>query len=110
MSSYKQACMHCGNLIDRDSRFCPNCASMSPFVFLCPTCLRPIEKGQSICTGCGRPLYVACPACGQMTFVQERCEKCGAGLMVSCGNKRCGAVQFFQNAKCTACGKKLDKK
>lgn len=107
MATYKQSCIHCGKLIDRDARLCPLCSSMSPFGYLCPTCLRPIEKGTPVCAGCGRPLYVECPSCGGQTFVQERCELCEAGLMVYCENKRCGAMQFFQNTKCNACGKKI---
>ena len=107
MAFYKQPCIHCGMLLDRDARFCPKCASGSPFGYACPSCLRPIQRGEAICQGCGRPLYVPCPACGQVTFVQERCERCGSGLMVTCPNKRCGQLQFFQNTKCTACGKKL---
>ncbi len=112
MASYKQPCFCCGAYIERDARFCPACQSGSPFGYLCPACLRPVEKGQPICSGCGRPLYTACPACGKQTFVQEKCEHCGAALMVSCQNPRCGARQFFENAKCTTCGKKIkpDKK
>ncbi len=107
MATYKQPCVHCGTFIDGDVRVCPACLSKSPFGYSCPTCLKPIQKGVAICSGCGRPLYVNCPACGQLTFVQERCEKCGSGMMVLCENKRCGVPQFFQNTKCTACGHKI---
>ena len=107
MATYKQPCIHCREFIDRDVRICPKCGSMNPFGYFCPTCNRPVVKGAPVCAGCGRPLYVPCPSCGQLTFVQEKCERCGAGLMVYCENKRCGALQFFQNAKCTVCGKKL---
>ena len=107
MATYKQSCVHCGVLIDRDSRVCPRCANRSPFGYHCPACLRAVEKGQRVCAGCGRPLYTVCPACGKRTFVQERCEHCGAGLMIRCVNKRCGELQFFENARCTACGKKM---
>lgn len=107
MASYKQACMHCAALVDRDVRFCPSCGSQSPFGYLCPACLRPVLKGQPLCAGCGRTLYLICPFCEKQTFVQERCEQCGKSLMVTCGNKRCGVLQFFQNTKCTACGKKI---
>lgn len=107
MASYKQPCVHCGNFIDRDARICPFCGSMSPFGYLCPACLRPVQKGQPACSGCGRPLYILCPHCGRQTFVQERCERCGQSLMVRCQNNRCQALQFFQNTKCTACGKKI---
>lgn len=109
MATYKQPCIHCGNFIERDSRLCTKCGSRSPFGYLCPACLRPIEKGNMVCAGCGRPLYTACPNCKQQTFVDERCEKCGAGLMIRCENPRCGELQFFENIKCTACGKKLKK-
>ncbi len=105
MASYKQPCIHCGTLIERDSHFCPTCGSHSPFGYLCPTCLKPIQKNQKVCSGCGRPLYVACPACGKLTFVQETCEQCGKSLMIHCQNRRCQALQFFENRKCTACGK-----
>lgn len=107
MATYKQPCAHCGALIERDSRFCPACGSHSPFGYLCPTCLRPVRKGEMLCAGCGRPLYLPCPSCGKQTFVQERCEQCGAGMMRKCQNPRCGALQFFENTKCTACGKKI---
>ena len=110
MSFYKVPCMHCGTLLERDARFCPTCGSGSPFGYHCPTCLRSIQKGQVCCVGCGRPLYVACPVCKQKTFVQERCEACGASLMIRCENKRCQELQFFENIKCTACGKKIKKK
>lgn len=78
----------------------------APFGYLCPACLRPIEKGQARCQGCGRVLYTVCPKCGSQTFVQEYCERCGAPLMRLCPNSRCGALQFFENEKCTVCGKK----
>jgi len=110
MATYKQPCIHCGELIDRDSRICPKCYSRSPFGYNCPTCLKPIEKGQLMCSGCGRALYVACPSCGRQTFACERCEACGASLMIKCANPRCGELQFFENTKCTACGKKIKQK
>lgn len=107
MALYQQPCMHCGAYIDTDARFCPGCGSMNPFGYLCPDCLRAVQKGQALCAGCGRQLYISCPLCGGRTFVQERCEICGGSLMVVCGNKRCGALQFFENKKCTVCGKKI---
>ena len=107
MATYKQPCVHCGEMIERDSRFCTKCGSRSPFGYSCPTCLKPIAKGNAVCSGCGRPLITACPYCGQKIFVGE--DKCGCGksLMISCENKRCGEPQFFENARCTACGKPI---
>ncbi|HHY81508.1 MAG TPA: hypothetical protein GX505_02385 [Clostridiales bacterium] len=109
MATYKQPCIHCNTFIEGDSRFCPACGSMSPFGYLCPTCRRPIKKGAAFCAGCGRSLTVACPACRKQTFVQEKCEVCGTSLMIRCENPRCGELQFFENVKCTACGKKIKK-
>ena len=110
MSSYKEPCMHCGTLVDRDIRFCPKCGSHSPFGHLCFSCLRPISKDDERCAGCGRSLYINCPNCGQPTFADETCEQCGKSLMVPCINKRCGTMQFFQNQTCTNCGKSIKTK
>lgn len=107
MATYKQPCIHCKTLIERDSRFCPTCGSRSPFGYICPTCRSPISKDQVLCSGCGRELYIVCPLCGGHTFVDERCQSCGRSLMVKCSNPRCGEMQFFENTKCTACGKKI---
>jgi RNA polymerase subunit RPABC4/transcription elongation factor Spt4 len=107
MASYKKQCLHCGNFIETDVRFCPFCSSQSPFGYLCPDCLRPVQKMQELCSGCGRSLYIDCPHCKERTFVQEKCENCSKSLMVRCTNKRCKVMQFFQNKRCTACGKKI---
>lgn len=110
MAFYKQYCIHCDSLINRDARFCPNCGSPSPFGYRCPTCLHPIQRGHKVCSGCGRPLTISCPHCGQETFVADTCEKCHGSLLIKCENVRCGEMQFFENAKCTACGKKLKRR
>jgi len=53
-------------------------------------------------------LAVACPACGQATFAaDDKCLRCAATLMITCPNRRCGQPQYFENTKCTACGKKI---
>ena len=109
MATYKQPCIHCNTLLDRDARFCPACGNASPFGWACPACLRPAERSQALCSGCGRPLYIPCPHCGQRTFVGAKCDACGKTLMMVCPNKRCGELQFFENRNCTACGKKLKK-
>ncbi len=105
MAVYKVPCRHCGTLIARDSRFCPKCGSRAPFMDLCPTCLREVGREDAVCPGCGRPLYVACPNCGKQTFAGERCDVCGASLLKKCPNPLCGEMQFFENSRCTACGK-----
>jgi len=108
MATYKQQCIHCGELIDRDSQFCPKCASNSPFGCLCPSCLKPIQRGDLICSGCGRSLKTVCPFCGGQTFVgNDKCDACGKSLMVRCENKLCEKFQFFENTKCTLCGKPI---
>ena len=109
MASYKQPCVHCGTFIERDARLCPNCASRSPFGYHCPACLRDVDKSDRVCAGCGRSLFTVCPTCNRQTFVGERCDSCKAGLMIYCTNTRCGALQFYENIKCTVCGKKIKK-
>ena len=110
MATFKQPCIHCGTFIDRDARLCGTCGSRSPFGYQCPSCLRAIRKDQALCEGCGRPLRVACPACGHPTFADSRCEKCGAGLLIACTNPKCGELQFFDAVNCSVCGKKIKKK
>ena len=107
MALYKQYCIRCDALIAADSLVCPKCGSRSPFTDRCFTCLREIKREDMVCYGCGRSLHITCPNCNQTVFMQDRCEKCGADLMRICSNKRCGAFQFFDSVKCTACGKKL---
>ena len=107
MATYKQPCIHCSEFIERDDRICKKCYSRSPFGYHCPTCLRSVEKNQSLCSGCGRSLFVTCLTCKQQTFADGRCGICGSGLMIYCENPRCGELQFFDNVKCTACGKKI---
>lgn len=107
MAFYKEPCIHCGTLLPRDSHFCSKCGSRNPFIFSCPACLHEIRQGDAVCLGCGRHLYIFCPKCLEKTFVQDICERCGESLLVQCPNKRCGSMQFFENSKCTACGKKL---
>lgn len=109
MAGYDKPCMGCGNLISHDCRFCPVCGRLSPFYDACPECSAEIKRTYVRCPSCGRDLYIFCPFCGQRTFVAERCDACRASLMIRCDNKRCMAPQFFLNAKCTACGKKIKK-
>lgn len=107
MGSYKQPCIHCGTLTDRGAPLCAGCGSRSPFGYRCPSCLAAVERTQRLCASCGHSLRVICPHCGGETFADERCERCGASLMKRCPNRRCGEPQFFENDKCTACGKRI---
>jgi len=108
MATYKKPCIHCNELIDGDDRYCPKCGSRSPFGYQCPSCLKPVERGNAACSGCGRSLMVVCPFCNARTFAGgDKCDACGKSLMILCENKRCGQYQFFENTKCTACGKPI---
>ena len=108
MATYKQPCIHCGEMIERDCRYCAKCGSRSPFGYQCPTCLKPVERGNVLCSGCGRSLTAICPYCMNWTFVgSDKCDTCGKSLLINCENKRCGEKQFFENTRCTACGKPI---
>lgn len=107
MAVYKEPCRHCGTFLSADSRFCSKCGSRAPFKDLCPACLSEIRREDKFCSGCGKELYIACPKCSKITFIGEKCDVCGYSLLKKCTNIRCGEMQFFQNTKCTACGKKL---
>ena len=107
MAFYKKHCIRCETLIEGDATVCPNCGSHSPFTDRCFTCGREISRSNKFCPGCGKSLYISCPVCQGITFQQDRCDVCGAGLMIICHNPRCGAHQFFDAVKCTACGKKM---
>lgn len=110
MATYKQPCIHCGQMIERDSRFCTKCASRSPFEYHCPDCLKEIKRGNSVCAGCGRSLTSVCPICGGQTFIgSEKCDACGKSVMIHCENNKCGQLQFFENTKCNICGKPIKK-
>jgi RNA polymerase subunit RPABC4/transcription elongation factor Spt4 len=102
--------MHCSTLVERDAHFCPQCGSRSPFGYQCPACLKPIERGNAVCASCGRQLTTLCPYCGGSTFVgAQNCDACGKTLLIRCESKRCGELQFFENPKCTVCGKRIKK-
>lgn len=110
MATYKKPCIHCGAMIEADSRLCAKCGSHSPFGYHCPACLKAVSRGDGVCSGCGRLLAVVCPFCGGATFAaSEKCDLCGRSVMVFCENKRCGKPQFFENSKCTVCGKPIKK-
>ena len=50
----------------------------------------------------------ACPRFGQWVFVgDDVCGSCGASLLIICPNKLCHQPQFFENTKCTVCGKRI---
>ena len=111
MASYKQPCVQCNEMIERESSFCPKCGSRNPFGILCPFCLKIIQRGNAVCSSCGKELMVTCPFCSGKTFIgSDRCDSCGKSLMVLCDNKRCGQYQFFMVTKCTACGKQIKNK
>ena len=108
MATYSKPCIQCGQMVPGDAHICPYCASRSPFGYNCPNCLNPIQRGQLVCASCGKGLSTSCPYCGGQTFVgSEKCDACGKSLMIRCENSRCCELQFFENAVCTVCGKKI---
>lgn len=109
MAGYDKPCIGCGQFIGYDSKVCPICGRLSPFYDACPSCASEIKREWLRCPSCGRELSVACPSCGQQTFVADKCDACRQSLMIQCENKLCLAPQFFQNIKCTGCGKKIKK-
>lgn len=107
MTSYVKQCIHCGEMISKDAKYCPKCKSRNPFIIRCPEYFREVTKDQKECSCCGRKLIVKCPFCGEMSFVLDQCEKCGTCFLIECFNKRCGEMVFFQNEYCTMCGRRL---
>jgi len=108
MATYKQPCIHCSEMIERDSRVCAKCGSRSPFRFQCPNCLKEVVRGNMACSSCGKPLLTKCPYCEAQTFIGcDRCDVCKRSLMVKCGNKLCGELQYFSVDKCKICGKPI---
>gem|GEM_PF-880533 len=100
MASYKQPCIQCGELIDRDGLFCPKCGSHNPFGYHCPYCRKAIDRGDLVCAGCGITLIADCPYCSEQTFVgAERCDSCDKSLMVLCDNKHCSELQYFLSTR-----------
>ncbi len=110
MAGYNKQCIGCGELIGYDNRFCPICGRVSPFYDACPSCMAQIKREWQRCPSCGRSLYIACPFCAQKTYVSDKCDNCHAPLTVQCENKLCRSQQFFENQKCTECGKKIKHK
>ena len=51
----KIKCPSCNNLIDVNSKFCPECGSK--ILGFCPECGSKIEAGQKFCSECGHKLY-----------------------------------------------------
>ena len=110
MAGYDKPCIGCGTFIGYDSQFCPICGRQSPFYDACPSCNIEIRREWQRCPSCGRNLYTVCPHCGQRTYVVEKCDMCHQSLMIKCENKLCQGLQFFENTKCTLCGKKIKHK
>ncbi|MDR0777970.1 MAG: zinc ribbon domain-containing protein [Methanomassiliicoccaceae archaeon] len=108
MATFNKPCIHCGAMIDGDSRVCPKCGVRGPLGILCPNCLNTIKRGDVACSSCGRALMTGCPFCKAQTFVGVwKCEACGKPLTIKCPDKRCGQPQFFESTKCTVCGKPI---
>src|SRR5919201_5594076 len=52
----------------------------------CSRCARENAPAARFCIGCGKPLELACPACGLLADLAARfCHSCGATLLVPSG-------------------------
>ncbi|MCD1294612.1 hypothetical protein CUJ83_06310 [Methanocella sp. CWC-04] len=108
MAGYKHPCVYCDKLVPPDARICPFCGKADPAgPIRCPVCRNPIEKGWKLCSHCGLPLWITCQKCGKETFLEIKCESCGAPFIEVCPNPKCKIEQPPFGAKCVKCGKPL---
>jgi len=106
MSSYKQPCRYCGQLVPPDSNVCPFCGKVNPTGSLrCARCRNPVQKGEKVCGDCGLSLEIPCPKCGKATFFGDYCEQCGSRLTVIC--PKCKKEQPPLGPNCINCGRPL---
>lgn len=107
MGSYNQFCRHCSQLIPGDADICPSCQRLNPLMARCPRCHAPIRTTYRSCSHCGQSLEIPCPACGEPTFFDDRCQHCLASLTVECQNPKCRLIQPPLGTSCSKCGKPL---
>lgn len=106
MPGYKHPCRYCNGLVEADDNVCPLCGKVNPTGPLrCQRCRSPVSVGWKRCSNCGLELEVACPHCGQPTFLGDYCDKCGQRLATECPH--CHAEQTLAAEKCTKCGKPM---
>ena len=108
MLGYQQPCRYCDELIPPMSETCPQCGRVNPHTQRCPRCRNPVRRNWVSCSGCGLPLKISCPFCGEETFFGDYCDACDARLVVRCSDEKCGLEQPPVGDTCTQCGKPLE--
>lgn len=108
MVGYLEPCRYCENLVEGNASFCPQCGKVNPAGPLrCPMCRNPIRKQHVVCSNCGQSLNIACPKCGEETFLGDYCRHCDVRLTVTCSEAKCGATQPAGRKTCVKCGRPL---
>lgn len=108
MVGYKHPCRYCDQFVPAQARVCPFCGKVNPVdEWRCPQCRNPVEKGWVACSHCGLHLKIACPTCGEETFLGDYCETCDARLLAVCPHRKCGVEQPLGRTTCVKCAKPL---
>lgn len=78
----KMPCPHCGAMIKKDAKFCPECGKNAQSANVCPKCGASARAGAKFCPECGTALAAkACPKCGATIKSGAKfCPECGEAL------------------------------
>jgi len=79
-------CPDCGNVIPKDSRFCPLCGHQQLVYSQCASCGKNLPPNAAFCPRCGqavdqKPRPITCFKCGMENLPGATyCNKCGEKL------------------------------
>lgn len=101
----KILCSNCGNELQANCKFCPECGNKyNP----CPNCGADLKEGASLCSKCGYELPQKCPKCGKdIPSKVKFCPECGEILEKRC--PKCNVVIDGNPKFCLECGANLEK-